>query len=175
MSDSGRTGAEATSRPGPLLRLIRDQRVAFLLVGAVNTGIGFLLFVAFSLTVGQATEGAWGKEAASVVTLACAHVVATCIAFVLHRYVVFRVRGHIWLDFARFQTVYLVTFGINLVALPLLVFAGLDRILAQLLITVVTVIVSWFGHKYFSFRRPKGSAGDPIASGAVDDLERGVL
>ena len=95
--------------------------------------------------------------------------VATCIAFVLHRTVVFRVRGHLWLDFARFQAVYLVTFGINLVALPLLVFAGLHRIVAQLLITVVTVVVSWFGHRYFSFRRPRPAAGE------VDDVERGVL
>jgi len=158
----------AVPERGPLARLIRAQRVAFLLVGAVNTGVGFLLFVLFSLTVGHAIEGGAGKEVASVVTLVCAHVVATLIAFILHRYVVFRVRGHFWLDFARFQTVYLVTFAINLVALPLLVLAGLHRIVAQLIITVVTVVVSWFGHKYFSFRR----RAEP---GGVDDVERGVL
>jgi len=155
------------------MRAIRDQRVAFLLVGAINTGIGFLLFIAFSVTVGHAVEDAAGREAASIVTLVCAHIVATIVAFVLHRTIVFRVRGRFWLDFARFQTVYLVTFGINLIALPLLVLAGLDRILAQLLITVVTVVVSWFGHKYFSFRRPAPPTdADPHA---VDDVERGVL
>ena len=172
MSEAEPAAGAAAARPGPLLRLIRDQRVAFLIVGAANTGIGFLLFVGFSLTVGQAAEVAWGREAASVVTLACAHIVATCIAFVLHRYVVFRVRGQIWLDFLRFQTVYLVTFGINLVALPLLVFLGVERILAQLLITVVTVVVSWFGHRYFSFRRRK-VVDEP--SHEVDEIERGVL
>jgi putative flippase GtrA len=154
-----------------LLRLIRDQRVAFLVVGAVNTGIGFLLFVAFSFTVGRAAEDAWGAWAASVVTLVCAHIIATCIAFVLHRTLVFRVRGHVWLDFLRFQAVYLVTFSINLVVLPLLVLLGLDRILAQALITVVTVVISWFGHKYFSFRR--GKADEP--GDRPDEIERGVL
>ena len=158
-------------RPGLLLRLIRDQRVAFLVVGAVNTGIGFLLFVAFTFTVGVAAGEAWGAWAASVVTLVCSHIVATCIAFVLHRTLVFRVRGQVWVDFLRFQSVYLVTFGINLVVLPLLVLVGLNQIVAQALITVVTVVISWFGHKYFSFRRGKdaGTAGQP------DDVERGVL
>jgi len=36
---------EEQSPPGPLLRLIRDQRIAFLLVGGVNTVVGFALFV----------------------------------------------------------------------------------------------------------------------------------
>ncbi|MDT5139671.1 MAG: hypothetical protein QOD58_3933, partial [Mycobacterium sp.] len=31
--------------PGPLIRLIRDQRVAFLIVGAINTVIGFAIFI----------------------------------------------------------------------------------------------------------------------------------
>ncbi len=167
MPETERTGAEAP-KPGLLLRLIRDQRVAFLLVGAFNTGVGFLLFLLFSATVGHAVEPAIGMEAASIVTLVCAHVVAVVLAFVLHRYVVFRVRGHFWLDLLRFQAVYLVSFAINLVALPLLVLAGLHRVVAQLLITVVTAVVSWFGHKYFSFRR----AEQPVEP---DEVERGVL
>jgi len=171
MTGEQQEGGPVVPRPGLLLRLIRDQRIAFLLVGAFNTGLGFLLFVVFSLTVGHAVEASWGKEAASVLTLICAHVVGTCVAFVLHRTLVFRVRGRVWVDFVRFQAVYLVAFSINLVALPLLVFLGLHRIFAQLLITVVTVIVSWFGHKYFSFRRPS----EPGKPGDVDDVERGVL
>lgn len=165
----GAAGTDAP-RPGLLLRLIRDQRIAFLVVGAVNTGIGYLLFVGFDLTVGRAVLPSIGASAAAVVTLLCAHVVATLIAFVLHRNLVFRVRGHVLRDFVRFQAVYVVTFSINIVVLPLLVLAGLPALLAQLLITVVTVAVSWFGHKYFSFRRPK----DP-ASTEVDEIERGVL
>jgi hypothetical protein len=39
-------GQDGAERPGLILRLVRDQRVAFLLVGATNTGVGFLLFIA---------------------------------------------------------------------------------------------------------------------------------
>ena len=75
----GAAGTDAP-RPGLLLRIIRDQRIAFLVVGAVNTGIGYLLFVGFDLTVGRAVLPAIGASAAAVVTLLCAHVVATLIA-----------------------------------------------------------------------------------------------
>lgn len=161
----------AARRPGPLLRLFRDQRIAFLFVGAANTGIGFLLFTAFDLTLGQVLRLQIGAAWTSVVTLACAHLVASPIAFVLHRTLVFRVRGHVVRDFFRFQSVYVVTLSINFFVLPLLVLIGVPTLLAQAGFTVVTVIISWFGHKYFSFRRPRANAGDD----GVDDIERGVL
>jgi len=169
-----RTREASAPRLGPLFRLIRDQRIAFLIVGAFNTAIGYLLFVVFDLTVGQALRPQIGPAAASIVTLVCAHIVATVIAFVLHRNFVFRVRGHVVRDFLRFQAVYLVTFGINIVVLPLLVLVGIPSLLAQALITVVTVVVSWFGHKYFSFRRPAAQAAPP-EPGTIDEAERGVL
>jgi hypothetical protein len=39
--------------PGPLMRLVHDQRVAFLVVGGINTIVGFGIFVARSETVGR--------------------------------------------------------------------------------------------------------------------------
>ena len=144
--------AEGTP-PGPLLRLIRDQRVAFLLVGAANTGIGFVFFIVFDLTVGAYVDEAVNRVVGSLATLACAHVLSVLCAFVLHRRFVFRVRGHVWRDLARFEAVYLVAITINAVILPILVELGLQRILAQLSILLVTTLISYFGHKNFSFRR----------------------
>jgi len=140
--------------PGPLLRLIRDQRVAFLIVGAINTAVGFGWFVVFELTVGRAL-GDFGYLA----TLACAHVASVLCAFVLYRRFVFRVHGHLLRDLARFEMVYLVSLGINYLALPLLVeFAHLAPIAAQALIVFITTLVSWFGHRGFSFRRSPGES-----------------
>ena len=42
-----RPPAGMTGVPGPLFRLIRDQRVAFLIVGGMNTAIGAVWFVLF--------------------------------------------------------------------------------------------------------------------------------
>ncbi len=139
-----------TGPDGPLLRLIKDRRVAFLIVGVINTVVGFTWFAIFELTIGRL----WGYMA----TLLFAHVASVLCAFILYRRFVFRVRGHVWLDLARFESIYLVSLGINAVLLPLLVeLAGLVPIVAQALIVFVTTLVSYIGHSRFSFRRKKVS------------------
>lgn len=131
--------------PGWLLRVIRDQRVAFLVVGGINTVVGFLAFAAFLVLFGQQKY---------LTALVSAHVVSVLIAFVLHRFVVFRVRGHLLTDLWRFETVYLSALAVNFALLPLLVeVAHLPVLLAQVLIMAVTSVMSWLGHKNYSFRR----------------------
>ncbi len=149
---------DATERPGLILRLIKDQRIAFLLVGATNTGVGFLFFIVFDLTVGNWLDTAVNETVGSLATLACAHVLGVLFAFVMYRRFVFRVKGHVWRDLARFESVYLVAIAINAVILPILVNIGWNRILAQFSILVITTLISWFGHKGFSFRREAEAA-----------------
>ena len=135
--------------PGWLLRVVRDRRVAFLVVGVINTIVGYLCFAAFLWLVGQRRY---------LAALACAHVVSVLIAFVLYRFVVFRVRGHVLADLWRFETVYLSALAVNFVLLPLLVeIALLPVLLAQALIVLVTSLMSWVGHQHYSFRRPSSS------------------
>jgi putative flippase GtrA len=137
--------------PGWLLRVVRDQRVAFLAVGAVNTVVGYLCFVAFLAILGQQRY---------LAALVCAYIVAVLIAFVLYRFVVFRVRGHVLADLWRFTTVYISALAVNFVLLPLLVeVAHLRVLLAQALIVLVTSLMSWVGHKHYSFRRAPSSGG----------------
>lgn len=134
--------------------LVRDQRVLFLAVGAFNTAFGVVAFVGLQLTLGRLVH--------YLVVLLVAHVVTVLLAFVLHRHYVFQVTGSgsLLLDLARFESVYLGVLGLNVVALPLLVeVVGLGVIPAQLLFGAVMAVVTWFGHKNFSFRRRPGDAG----------------
>jgi putative flippase GtrA len=138
--------SDETVARGPLLRLIHDQRVAFLAVGGVNTAIGFGWFVVFHALFGSDRY---------MLTLLCAHVCAVSCAFVLHRRLVFRVHGHVWLDLARFELVNLSSLAINAILLPVAVSVlHLQVIPAQLAVTAVTVVMTYTGHKLFSFRRP---------------------
>ena len=131
--------------PGWLLRVVRDQRVAFLAVGAFNTGFGFLCFAALLLVLGQRLY---------LVALLCAYVISVLLAFVLYRHLVFRVSGHVLADLGRFVTVYLSALAVNVVMLPLLVeLARVPVLLAQAMIVLVTSLISWVGHKHYSFRR----------------------
>ncbi|MGA7054801.1 MAG: GtrA family protein [Mycobacterium sp.] len=142
-----------SAQDGPLIRLFHDQRVAFLVVGVINTIVGFSIFIALSDSVGQLVDHRLGKVAGSLVTLGITHVLSVLFAFVMHRRFVFRVRGHMLRDLARFWSVYLTAGAINFVALPVLVELGMSRIPAQAIIVASTTLLSYFGHRHFSFRR----------------------
>jgi putative flippase GtrA len=138
--------AGMTGRQGPLFRLVRDQRVAFLLVGVANTVVGAAWFITFQLL--------FERWVGYMVVLLCAHVAAVLCAFVLYRTFVFVVHGHVLRDLVRFEMVNLTALGINALLLPLLVeLAHWPVLVAQLSIVSVTVIVSFFGHRGFSFQR----------------------
>jgi putative flippase GtrA len=146
--------------PGPLIRLVHDQRAAFLAVGGINTVVGFGIFVACSESVGHVADHRFGKVAAALVTLGITHVLGVLFAFVMHRRFVFHVRGHVLRDLVRFWSVYLTAGAINIVALPVLVELGLHRIPAQAIIVASTTLLSYFGHRHFSFRRGAADAQD---------------
>jgi putative flippase GtrA len=137
-----------------LLRLIRDQRIRFLAVGGVNTVVGYGLFAAFNQWVFAHVP--FGYLASLVVSYA----IAIILAFFLYRRFVFVVQGNLLVDFLRFVSVYVLSIGINLVALPILVeLVHLPPLLAQAIILVVTTVISFVGHRYFSFRRSRIDPG----------------
>ena len=146
--------------PGPLIRLSKDQRVAFLVVGAINTVVAFGIFITCSQSVGHLVEHRFGKIAAALATVGITHVLGVLFAFGMHRRLVFRVRGHVLRDLVRFWSVYLTALGINAVALPVLVELGLHRIAAQAIVVPSTILLSYFGHRYFSFRRSATKVSD---------------
>jgi len=138
--------------PGWFLRAAGDQRVAFLIVGAINTGVGFACFAGFLALLGQGVRPV--PPSRYLLAMVCAHVVAVLVAFVLYRVAVFRVRGHLLGDLWRFETVYLSSLAVNFALLPLLVeLVHLPVLPAQALIVLVTSVMSWMGHKHYSFRR----------------------
>jgi putative flippase GtrA len=133
---------------GRLQTLLQDGRFRFLGIGAINTGFAFLVFAVLQATVGHSVN--------YMIVLLIAHVLGVLEAFVLYRLMVFRVKGNVLLDLARFESVYVVALGVNAALLPVLVeFGHLPVILSQGVIVVFTSAVSYLGHKHFSFRRPR--------------------
>lgn len=131
-------------------RLFDDERIRFLFIGAFNTAFGYTLFVAAELL--------FGHHLGYLSSLFISYPIAVVVAFVLHRHFTFRVSGSgkVLVDFGRFVGVYVVALAANALALPALVeVAGLPPIVAQALVVVMTTLISYVGHKWFSFRRPK--------------------
>ena len=133
--------------PTLIRRLLADERTRFLIIGGINTVVAYGLFVAF--------EAAFGGR--YLLSLLLSYLVATMLAFVLHRRFTFAVTGRASLvaDFLRFESVYVVMLSANAVLLPVLVeLAGWSSLAAQAAIITVTTVMSYLGHKFFSFRRP---------------------
>lgn len=132
-----------------ILKLREDQRVRFLLVGGFNTVFGFFNFVWI--------QALFGHKITYIGSFLLSYFLTFTVAFILHRKVVFKVTGSLIKDLLRFQGVYLVPLSINLVVLPLLVSgAKMNVYLAQAMAVTFNTLVSYLGHKYFSFRRPMG-------------------
>jgi putative flippase GtrA len=122
--------------------LLDREEVRFLIVGVVNTIVGYGLFAVFLLFFPY------------LVSLYLSYAVAVSLAFVLHRRFTFRVRGNVLVDFVRFVGVYVVSLAVNSVVLPVLVeLVGLHPLVAQGVALVITTLISYVGHKWFSFRR----------------------
>lgn len=149
------------SRGGLISRVLADQRVRFLAVGGVNTVLGYAIYAALAQWV--FVDVPFGYLIALVISYA----ISISVAFVLYRRFVFVVRGNVLVDFIRFLGVYAVSILANAAALPVLVeVLGLHPLLAQAIVLIVTTLISFVGHKYFSFRRK------PVADGeAVDAHE----
>lgn len=138
--------AADSKEPGPLQRLIRDQRILFLVVGGANTAFSTALFAALVLML--------GPQVPSAVSLFIAWIVSLVLVFNAYRHLVFRVRGNALRDFWRFVGVNIASFLLNVGALTVFVeILGFPAIPVQVLITVAVVLFNYFGHKYFSFRR----------------------
>jgi putative flippase GtrA len=128
--------------------LLRDERVRFVIVGGFNTVFQFGMFALFD----QGDR----SPVRYLASLYVSYAIAIVVAFFLHRRFTFRATegGNAVVDFFRFASVYVVSLVINTALLPLLVeTARLSPLVAQAIVTVITVLLSYFGHKYFSFRR----------------------
>jgi putative flippase GtrA len=138
-----------------LRRLLADQRVRFLAVGGFNTVLGYLTFSALTLWVFHEVRFGY------LLSLACSYAIGISVAFVLYRRLVFKVQGQVVRDFARFVTVYAVSIGINAVVLPVLVeVVGVPPVLAQAVVVLITTLLSFVGHRTFSFRRDDEGDGE---------------
>ncbi|MCM0582913.1 GtrA family protein [Weissella diestrammenae] len=128
-------------------KFLRDERVRFLAVGGFNTVFGFVLFALFERLLKNLSGG-------YMYALVIAQVISLFVAYWMHRTLTFKVKGHFWRDLFRFTMVNAVGYGINLVALPLFVnLLHMEPLIAQFIILLVTTVISYVGHKMFSFRR----------------------
>jgi putative flippase GtrA len=120
------------------------QRWRFLLVGAFNTLFGYLVFSGLFLLFGK-----WVHYLAIGFV---SHLIAVSNAFVAYRSLVFPSTDRWQASFIRFNLSQLVSLGFGIAGLYGLVEFGHCRpLLAQAVITALSVLLSYTLHRFFSF------------------------
>lgn len=141
------------------------QAIRYLMVGGFNTGFGYVLFVSFNYLFRR--FGVYGSELASLV----ASIFSITAAFLGYKWFVFRTKGHYLREWLRCISVYGSSMLFTLAMLPPLTLLlrrwmanpQLASDAAAAILAVVTVGVSYFGHKHFSFRR------SPVAEVVIEE------
>lgn len=139
--------ASAAHRTADLFeRTVPRRPVRFVLIGGFNSVFAYLTFVALQLTLGRVVH--------YLVVLVVMNVIAIVEAYVMQRWLVWRVHGRWWADLARFSLVYLVVLAVNAVLLPVLhELLNLPILLAQAAIMVASAVGTFVVHRGFTFRR----------------------
>lgn len=122
--------------------LLTTEQKHFIIVGLVNTILSYALFSVLLYFQLSYVLSYWISMCAGVLN-----------SYILNKFWTFRVYRHSIMEFVRFVLVYLMSFLIGTCTLYCLVsIFKLDAHIAGLINLFLTALISWLGHKYFSFR-----------------------
>ena len=130
------------------------EKLMYLVVGGWNT---LFQYASFSLLYYLLN----GVLFSSVI-LFLSYVLSSINGFLGFRLIVFRSQGHPVVEYLKFQLVYVPLLAINMILLPLmLAYTPLNAYVVQALFAVLSVVMGYFGNKYFTFRET-GRASDTM-------------
>ena len=132
---------------------INRVKIKFVLVGIWNTVFGYAVFVGLDFFFTLFFEK---RYAAYMLAAVLSNILAILNAYIFHKFITFRspIRGlAIIPEFLRFSSMYLFSFLLGLVLLPVFVeLFHLDPKISAALLIPITIIISYFGHSRFSFK-----------------------
>ncbi len=128
------------------LYLRHAQKLHYLLIGGWNTVFGYGVFIALYY-------GTAHFNIHYVVVLVLSQVINVTSAYFLYKRFVFKTKGNLIREYCRFCTFYWLSFAANLILLPASVeLLGLNPVISQGLLIVVTAVTSYLWHARYTFR-----------------------
>lgn len=120
------------------------EKLLYIIVGAWNTVFGYAVYLGLLALIG--TDHYWWL-------LIPTNIIGVTQNFLSYKLIVFKTRGRWAKEYGKFWIVYLPYLAANLLLLPALVgLLKLDPRVAQAAFTVVAFVITYLGHKYFTFR-----------------------
>jgi len=140
----------------------QNEKLRFLLVGGFNTAVSFLIYCAFLYITS-------GREQLSLFLM---NLININISITTMRYYVFRSHGNFWKEYVKAFSSYIMLYFVNTALLAFfvkvihvaetlpadsiwLLVPNLNKTIAQLCSVVIITCLTFFIHKYFSFRKQK--------------------
>ncbi len=123
---------------------MRVQSVKFIIVGILNTLVGYsVYFVCLRLF-----------DIHYVISLTIAHVIGVIHSYIWNNKWTFQAKKIDFESIIKFSAVYVLTFLMNLLLLSVLVqIGGYNALISQLFALFFTTLISFVGHKYWSFSK----------------------
>jgi len=116
----------------------------FICVGLMNTVIGYVAFFMLLFFLNY------------LVALVVAHFIGVTNSYLWNKYWTFRVKKFRPAELVKFNFVYLLVLGVNMFILYIAVeLLAVDPRLGQLIVLPLITLLSYFGHKYWSFHDAK--------------------
>jgi putative flippase GtrA len=146
----GRSTSRALGRASRFY-LARREQITYLMVGGWNTLFGYCVWAVMEYLLHPYIN--------YLIIIILSWPIAVTNAYLGYRFIVFRSHGVWWKELPRFSLVYVATLASTLVALPILLHVlPFSIYVTQACFTVVVVVASYLGHKYFSFRGGRGGS-----------------
>ena len=125
--------------------LINRKEFRFIIVGVINTIVGYGAYAILLL---------FGFQYLIANTVAT--VIGVANSYLWNRFFTFKSKAKARNEIVRFSIVYMVSYFFSMIFLYLIVgHLNVNTYFAGVMNIVITTIISWYGHKYFSFKDAK--------------------
>ena len=122
------------------------EKIMYLIVGMWNTAFGYGLFAALYYLL--------SKSMHYNAILFISYLVSTINAYLFYKYLVFKIKGNLVKGYLKFSVVYVYAYlGNMLILFGLKRFTSIDLYSGQAISVVLIVLVSYFSHKKYTFKK----------------------
>ncbi|MEI3866053.1 GtrA family protein [Microbacterium sp. CCNWLW134] len=149
----------------------KRPEVRYLVFGGLNTAFSYLLFSLCLLAL-----HAWSVPGDYAIAITFSWLVSNLTSFLLQRRFVFRGTGRPVREFIKFTSVtfgsFLANLGLSWFSAEVLGFdSATEKLVSQLVVTVVLVVITYVLHRSFSFRK---TGAEPAGMVAVEEDPHGT-
>ena len=121
-----------------------DDKIRFLLVGCVNAGLSYLLFVLFILLLGEPL-----RQLCVVLQWS----ISSIFSYFNQKFFVFCTKGNYWKEYIKCASTWFVSYLLNTVLLELLLKLIHNVFISQFISLFVVSVVTYVLFKYFAFKQ----------------------